>query len=134
MVKGSFGDCATLDVAINSELTNAAANLMEEKSFFTGDSCVGDAPFLSGGIPYTPAGTFVAAARAGDTHRETGGSVAEIRIEEKKRGAPWLLILLLLVVAAIIGWWLWSHRSAGSDTTNAPSSVVTDSTAAKKNP
>ena len=29
--------------------------------------------------------------------------MAEIRIEEKKRGAPWLLIIVLLVVAAIIG-------------------------------
>ena len=95
---------------------------------------VGDAPFLSEGIPYTQSGTFVAAAQPGDTHWETGGRVAEIRIEEKKRGAPWLLILLLLVVAAIIGWWLWSHRSAGSDTTSTSSSVVTDSTGAKKNP
>jgi hypothetical protein len=71
---------------------------------------------------------------AGIHTRETGGNVAEIRIEEKKRGAPWLLILLLLVVAAIIGWWLWSHRSAGSDTTSTPSGMVADSTAAKKNP
>lgn len=134
MVKGSFGVCATLDVATNNELTSAAVNLMGEKSFSASEPSVGSAPFLSGGIPYTPAGTFVAAARPGDTHRETGGSVAEIRIEEKKRGAPWLLILLLLVVAAVIGWWLWSHRSAGSDTTNTPSGVVTDSTAAKKNP
>ena len=83
--------------------------------------------------PLQCSGTFVAAAKPGD-HSGTGGSVAEIRIEEKKRGAPWLLILLLLVVAAIIGWWLWSHRSAGSDTTNTPSGVVADSTAAKKNP
>lgn len=65
MVKGSLGVCAILDVATNSELTNAVANLMEEKSFFTSEPSVGGTPFLSGGIPYTPAGTFVAAARRG---------------------------------------------------------------------
>lgn len=52
--------------------------------------------------------------------------MAEIRIEEKKRGAPWLMILILLVVAAIIGWWLWSNRSSGEPTTDAPAGVVTD--------
>ena len=61
--------------------------------------------------------------------REQEGRVAEIRIEEKKRGAPWMLILLLLIVAAIIGWWLWSNRTAGSDTTGTPSGAVADSTA-----
>ncbi len=80
-------------------------------------------------------GTFVAAAATEYLHRGTGGGVAEIRIEEKKRGAPWLLILLLLIVAAIIGWWLWSNRSAGSDTTGTPSGVVADSTdSARKTP
>ena len=77
-------------------------------------------------------GTFVAAAATEYLHRGTGGGVAEIRIEEKKRGAPWLLILLLLIVAAIIGWWLWSNRSAGTDTTGTPSGAVADSTAAAK--
>src|SRR5215217_684779 len=48
-------------------------------------------------------------------------TVEETRIEEKKRGAPWMLILLLLIVAAIIGWWLWSNRTSGSDTTGTPS-------------
>jgi DNA-binding transcriptional regulator of glucitol operon len=50
--------------------------------------------------------------------------VAEIRIEEKKRGAPWLLILLLIVVAAIIGWWLWTPSAtvadSVADTTRTP--------------
>ena len=55
--------------------------------------------------------------------------MAEIRIEEKKRGAPWMLILLLLIVAAIIGWWLWSNRTSGSDTTGTPSGAVADSIA-----
>jgi len=50
--------------------------------------------------------------------------VAEIRIEEKKRGAPWLMIIILLAVAAIIGWWLWSNRTSGEPTTGRPS--VTD--------
>ena len=55
--------------------------------------------------------------------------MAEIRIEEKKRGAPWLLILLLLIVAAIIGWWLWSNRANGSATTETPSGAIADSIA-----
>jgi hypothetical protein len=53
--------------------------------------------------------------------------VAEIRIEEKKRGAPWVLILVLLLVAAIIGWWLWSNRTSGEPTTGTPDATVTDS-------
>lgn len=52
--------------------------------------------------------------------------MAEIRIEERKRGAPWLMILILLVVAAIIGWWLWSNRSSGEPTTGTPAGAVTD--------
>lgn len=64
--------------------------------------------------------------------------MAEIRIEEKKRGAPWLMILLLLVVAAIIGWWLWSNRSSADATnttgTNTPSGVVVDSAAGTRTP
>ena len=55
--------------------------------------------------------------------------VAEIRIEEKKRGAPWLLIIVLLVVAAIIGWFLWSSRTSGEPTTNPSSGAVADSVA-----
>ena len=55
--------------------------------------------------------------------------MAEIRIEEKKRGAPWILILLLLVVAAVIGWWLWLNRTNGSETTGTPSGAVADSIA-----
>jgi len=55
--------------------------------------------------------------------------VAEIRIEEKKRGAPWMLVLLLVIVAAAIGWWLWSNRSAGEPTTGTPSGAVADSPA-----
>ena len=74
-------------------------------------------------------GTVVAAGTGGIHTRGLEGAVAEIRIEEKKRGAPWVLILLLLVVAAIIGWWLWSNRSAGSDTTGTPSGAVADSAA-----
>ncbi|MEO5590344.1 MAG: hypothetical protein ABIS03_12215 [Gemmatimonadaceae bacterium] len=53
--------------------------------------------------------------------------MAEIRIEEKKRGAPWMMIMLLIAVAAVIGWWLWSNRSVGSETTEAPSGMVADS-------
>lgn len=64
--------------------------------------------------------------------------MAEIKIEEKKRGAPWLMILVLLVVAAIIGWWLWSTRSTADATntmgTNTPSGVVTDSAAGTGTP
>lgn len=56
-------------------------------------------------------------------------TVAEIRIEEKKRGAPWLLIIVLLVVAAIIGWFLWSNRTSGDPTTNPSSEAVADSVA-----
>jgi predicted negative regulator of RcsB-dependent stress response len=56
-------------------------------------------------------------------------TVAEIRIEEKKRGAPWLLIIVLLVVAAIIGWFLWSNRTSGEPTTNPSSEAVADSVA-----
>lgn len=59
---------------------------------------------------------------------QSGGSVAEIRIEEKKRGAPWLLIFVLVAVAAIIGWWLWSNRTSGEPTTDTPSGVVVDTT------
>jgi hypothetical protein len=60
--------------------------------------------------------------------------VAEIRIEEKKRGAPWLLILLLLIVAAIIGWWLWSNRANGTETTGTPSGAVSDTTGTTRTP
>jgi hypothetical protein len=62
------------------------------------------------------------------------GGVAEIRIEEKKRGAPWLLILLLLIVAAIIGWWLWSNRANGSETTGGTGSAVVDSSGTTRTP
>jgi hypothetical protein len=54
-------------------------------------------------------------------------TVADIRIEEKKRGAPWVLILVLLLVAAIIGWWLWSNRTSGDPTIGTPGSAVADS-------
>lgn len=40
--------------------------------------------------------------------------MADIRIEEKKRGAPWMMIVVLLLVAAVIGWWLWSNRDNGA--------------------
>ncbi len=56
--------------------------------------------------------------------------MAEIRIEEKKRGAPWLLIFVLVAVGAIIGWWLWSNRTSGEPTTDTPSGVVVDTTGA----
>jgi len=55
--------------------------------------------------------------------------VADIRIEERKRGAPWMLIMLMLVAAAAIGWWLWSSRSIGEPTTGSPGEVVADSAA-----
>ncbi|HEX6576317.1 MAG TPA: hypothetical protein VF042_15220 [Gemmatimonadaceae bacterium] len=74
--------------------------------------------------PLQLTGTFVAAVRA--ITLETEEAVAEIRIEEKKRGAPWILILLLIVVAAIIGWWLWSSRESGTSTTTTPSGAVAD--------
>ena len=45
--------------------------------------------------------------------------MAEIGIEEKKRGAPWVIILLLVIAAVIIGWWLWSNRSNGDPVTGA---------------
>lgn len=51
--------------------------------------------------------------------------MAEIRIEEKKRGAPWLMIIILLVVAAIIGWWLWSNRTSGEPTIDRPTVIDT---------
>jgi predicted negative regulator of RcsB-dependent stress response len=61
--------------------------------------------------------------------------VAEIRIEEKKRGAPWVLILLLIIIAAVIGWWLWSHRADSAATpANTPSGAVADSTGAARTP
>lgn len=60
--------------------------------------------------------------------------MAEIRIEERKRGAPWMLILLLLLVAAAAGWWLWSSRAPHTETTNAPSGAVADSTGAARTP
>jgi lipopolysaccharide export system protein LptC len=61
--------------------------------------------------------------------------VAEIRIEERKRGAPWSLILLLVIVAAVIGWWLWSHRADSTATpANTPSGAVTDSTGTTRTP
>ncbi len=50
--------------------------------------------------------------------------MAEIRIEEKKRGAPWMLIILLLIAAAAIGWWLWSNRSSGEATTDGPDTAT----------
>jgi lipopolysaccharide export system protein LptC len=56
--------------------------------------------------------------------------VAEIRIEEKKRGAPWLLILLLVIIAAVIGWWLWSNRTNAEGSTTTPSGAVGDTTGA----
>ena len=52
--------------------------------------------------------------------------MAELRIDEKTRGAPWLLIIVLLVVAAIIGWFLWSNRTSGEPTTNPSSEAVAD--------
>lgn len=60
--------------------------------------------------------------------------MAEIRLEEKKRGAPWVLILVLLVVAAIIGWWLWSNRTSGEPTIDTPSGAVADSATATPAP
>ena len=61
--------------------------------------------------------------------------MAEIRIEEKKRGPPWLLILLLVIVAVVIGWWLWSNREDNTLTpANTPSGAVTDSTGATRTP
>ena len=60
--------------------------------------------------------------------------MAEIRIEEKKRGAPWVLILVLLVVAAIIGWWLWSNRTSGEPTTGTPATVTDTATRPAPNP
>ncbi len=50
--------------------------------------------------------------------------MAQIGIEEKKRGAPWMLVLILLVVAAIIGWWLWSNRTSGDPTIGTPGAVA----------
>ena len=62
-------------------------------------------------------------------------SVAEIRIEERKRGAPWMLILLMVIVAAAIGWWLWTNRDESAATpANTPSGAVTDSTGAPRTP
>ena len=61
--------------------------------------------------------------------------MAEIRIEEKKRGAPWLIILLLVIVAVVIGWWLWSNRADSTLTpANTPSGAVTDTTGATRTP
>lgn len=67
----------------------------------------------------TGAGTDVALNRAGIRvvdNGQRGGCVAELRVEEKKRGAPWLLIFALLAVAVVIGWWLWSTRTSGEPT------------------
>jgi hypothetical protein len=109
---------------------------MDGSSFRAGHRSIGNYPWFPGGNrmsswrnPLHPAaerGTFVATKK---TSHSREGSVAEIRIEEKKRGAPWILILLLLIVAAIIGWWLWSNRTTGSETTGAPSGAVADSIA-----
>ena len=92
---------------------------------------VGGCLLFGGGIPYTRRrlAEQTLQHRVRDFTIGTGGSVAEIRIEEKKPGAPWILILLLLVVAAIIGWWLWSNRSSGTETTGAPAATVADSAA-----
>ena len=49
--------------------------------------------------------------------------MAEIRIEEKKRGAPWLMIVVLLLVAAVIGWWLWSNRDKNAVPTESTSEL-----------
>jgi predicted negative regulator of RcsB-dependent stress response len=49
--------------------------------------------------------------------------MAEIRIEEKKRGAPWLMIVVLLLVAAVIGWWLWSNRDKNAVPTESTSEI-----------
>ena len=85
-------------------------------------------------IPYTGITERSLQQRGWSLHSGTGGGVAEIRIEEKKRGAPWILILLLLIVAAIIGWWLWSNRSSGSETTGAPDSAVVDTAGTGRTP
>jgi len=55
--------------------------------------------------------------------------MVEIKVEERKRGAPWMIIVLLLIVAVVIGWWLWYNRSKGEPTTGTPSSSVADSVA-----
>lgn len=55
--------------------------------------------------------------------------MAEIQIEEKRRGAPWMLIMILLGVALVIGWWLWSNRTVGEPTTSGPSGGVVSDTA-----
>ena len=74
-------------------------------------------------------GTVVARAKAFAAINCQEETVAEIRIEEKKRGAPWVLILVLLLVAAIIGWWLWSNRTSGDPTIGASRDAVVDSAA-----
>ena len=108
--------------------------LRPSRSAFLSESArvsLGESGWGCGGIPYIPQHSTEQTLQ--QSLREftlgTGGSVAEIRIEEKKRGAPWMLILLLLVVAAIIGWWLWSNRSSGTETTGAPAATVADSVA-----
>ena len=84
-----------------------------------------------GGNPYSDCIPRNVRCSRGMQYTREGEAVAEIRIEEKKRGAPWVLILLLVIVAAIIGWWLWSSRASGTDTTGTPSGAVADSSATK---
>lgn len=43
--------------------------------------------------------------------------MAEIHVEERKRGSMgWLWLLVILIVLALVGWWLWQSGMLGGTT------------------
>jgi hypothetical protein len=96
-------------------------------------SCAADTPLLCQENPYSRERIGNRRCKRNGVRRSSTASrrttVAQIGIEEKKRGAPWVLILILLIVAAIIGWWLWSNRTSGEPTISTPAGAVADSAA-----
>lgn len=53
--------------------------------------------------------------------------MAEIHVEERKRGSMgWLWLLVILIVLALVGWWLWQSGMLGgaAEPVSAPGDTI----------
>ena len=50
--------------------------------------------------------------------------MAEIRVEQKRRGLGWLWLLLALVIIAAVVWWFWSQNGGRVDTGTGTGAVI----------